>query len=47
MLKEDEVENIESFKERWVIKGNMQTDGVDFDLKYAPVSRLSILRKML
>ncbi|GLC60440.1 hypothetical protein PLESTB_001612800 [Pleodorina starrii] len=46
-LKQDENGVVERFKARWVVKGFMQREGVDFEEVFAPVSKQSTLRAFL
>lgn len=46
-IKQDEKGKIIKYKARWVVKGYMQSQGIDYDLTHAPVSRISTLRVLL
>lgn len=43
-VKEDEFGNVAKFKARWVMKGFIQTQGVDYDVTHESVSRMYTLR---
>ena len=46
-IKRDENNNISKFKARLVICGNMQVEGIDYELFSSPTSRISTLRALL
>ncbi|GLC52651.1 hypothetical protein PLESTB_000653600 [Pleodorina starrii] len=46
-LKQDENGVVERFKARWVVKGFMQREEIDFEEVFAPVSKQSTLRAFL
>lgn len=35
------------YKSRWVLKGVMQTHGIDYDLTHSPVSKMTTLRFLI